>query len=67
MEIHLPAGTTISGWDGVAKTRMAIERIEPDRLPVDPPLIGAKSYYQLFFGTPMGGVPSNPILVTLPN
>jgi hypothetical protein len=67
LEVRLPAGTSIIGWDGVPKTRMAIERIEPDRLPVDPPLIGAPSYFQLFFGTPMGGVPSNPILVTLPN
>jgi RHS repeat-associated protein len=67
VDIHLPAGTSIIGWDGVPKTRMAIERIEPDRLPVDPPPVGAKSYYQLFFGTPMGGMPSNPILVTLPN
>lgn len=67
VEVRLLAGTSIIGWDGVPKTRMAIERIEPDRLPVDPPLQGAKSYYQLFFGTPMGGVPSHPVYVTLPN
>lgn len=67
LEVRLPANTSIIGWDGVPKTRMAVERIEPDRLPVDPPLVGAKSFYQLFFGTPMGGVPSSPILVTLPN
>jgi len=67
VEVRLLAGTSIIGWDGVPKTRMAIERIEPDRLPVDPPLQGAKSFYQLFFGTPMGGVPSHPVYVTQPN
>ncbi|MCB1905459.1 MAG: IPT/TIG domain-containing protein [Gammaproteobacteria bacterium] len=67
LEVRLAPGTSIVGWDGVPKTRMAIERIEPDRLPVDPPLVGANSYFQLFFGTPMGGVPSSPVEVTLPN
>lgn len=67
LEIKIPAGTTIVGWDGVPKSRIAVERLDPDRLAVPPPPIKTKSVYQLYFGTPMGGLPSNPIPVTLPN
>jgi RHS repeat-associated protein len=67
LEIRLPAGVTITGWDGVVKTRIAVERIMPDKLPVTPPPVPIREAYQLYFGTPMGGVPSAPIPVTLPN
>jgi len=63
----LPAGVTITGWDGMLKTRIAIERIEQDKLPVPSPPGYTRSLFQLFFGTPMGGVPSAPLPVTLPN
>src|SRR6267378_6777741 len=63
----LPAGVTITGWDGILKTRIAIERILQDKLPVPPPPGRTRSLFQLFFGTPMGGVPSAPLPVTLPN
>lgn len=46
---------------------MAMERLTPDRLPVPPPPGPTRSLYQPFFGTPMGGLPSQPIPVTLPN
>ena len=65
--VVLPAGVTIRGWDGVLKTRIAVERIEPDKLPVALPPFAMKEAYQLYFGTPMGGLPSQPIPVTLPN
>jgi RHS repeat-associated protein len=65
--VVLPAGVTIRGWDGVLKTRIAVERIEPDKLPVASPPFPMKEAYQLYFGTPMGGIPSSPIPVTLPN
>jgi hypothetical protein len=60
-------GVTITGWDGTPKTQVALERLSPDRLPVPPPPGETLSLYQLFFGTPMGGVPSAPLPVTLPN
>lgn len=61
LEIKLPAGVTITGWDGVKKTRIAVECLEMDKLPVAPPPPHAASAYQLYFGTPMGGIPSAPI------
>src|SRR5205823_14675179 len=63
----LRAGVTITGWDGTPKTKVAIERIPRDRLPVPPRPGRTRSLFQLFFGTPMGGVPSAPLPVTLPN
>jgi RHS repeat-associated protein len=65
--ITLPAGAAITGWDGTVKTRVAIERLSPDALPVPPPPGPTRSLYQLFFGTPMGGLPSVPLPLTLPN
>lgn len=65
--VTLPAGVSITGWDGVKKTRIAVQRIEPNQLPVASPPFAMKEAYQLYFGTPMGGIPSAPILVTLPN
>jgi RHS repeat-associated protein len=63
----VPAGVTIIGWNGEPKTQMAIERLSPDQLPVPPPPGPTRSVYQPSFGTPMGGLPSAPIPVTLPN
>lgn len=67
LEITLPAGVSIIGWDGVPKSRIAVERIPVDKLPVPLPPVPIKESYQLYFGTPMGGIPSQPIPVTLPN
>jgi RHS repeat-associated protein len=67
LAIKLPAGVTITGWDGVLKSRIAVERIMPDQLPVSAPPFSMREAYQLYFGTPMGGIPSQPIPVTLPN
>ena len=65
--ITMPAGVSIVGWDGVRKTRVAVQKIDPDKLPVGAPPFPMKEAYQLYFGTPMGGIPSAPIPVTLPN
>jgi RHS repeat-associated protein len=68
--VTLPAGVTITGWDGVVKTKVAIEKLPPDRLPAPPmemPGEITRSFYQIFFGTPIGGVPSAPLPITGPN
>jgi hypothetical protein len=49
------------------KTQVALERLSPDALPVPPPPFATEALYQIFFGTPMGGVPSAPLPVTVPN
>jgi len=67
LSITLPAGVTITGWDGVRKTQIALDRLSPDRLPVPPPPGPTRSLYRVHFGTPMGGLPSAPLPVTLPN
>ena len=38
-----------------------MERREPEHLPVPSPPIATRSVYQLYFGTPMGGIPSAPV------
>jgi RHS repeat-associated protein len=65
--VTLPAGVTITGWDGAVKTHIALERLSPEALPVPPPPGVTRSLYQVFFGTPMGGLPSAPLPVTVPN
>jgi hypothetical protein len=73
LSVRVPAGVTIQGWDGVIKSRMAVERVAPDKLPTEAAPNGAKSYYRISFGTPMGGVPLNSgsgpaaVFVTAPN
>ena len=73
LSLRIPAGVTIEGWDGVVKSRVAIERVAPDKLPTEPAPNGARSYYRISFGTPMGGVPMNSgsgpaaVFVTAPN
>jgi hypothetical protein len=73
LSVRVPAGVTIQGWDGVVKSRMAIERVAPDKLPTEAAPNGARSYYRISFGTPMGGVPLNSgsgpaaVFVTAPN
>lgn len=65
--VTIPAGASIIGWDGVPKSRIAVEKIDMDKTGVPTPPVPMKEVYQLFFGTPMGGIPSEPIPVTLPN
>ncbi len=67
LEIVLPAGAEIVGWDGVKKTQIAVEKRDISELPVVAPPVPTGTAYQLYFGTPMGGVPSKPIPISLPN
>ena len=65
--LTLPAGVTITGWDGAPKRRIAVGMLTADTLPVPPPDFPARTFYQVFFGTPMGGLPSQPLPISLPN
>jgi RHS repeat-associated protein len=66
-ELTLPAGVTITGWDGTPKRQIAVGRLTAEGLPVPPPDFPARSFYQVFFGTPMGGIPSKPLPIAIPN
>lgn len=65
--LTLPAGVTITGWDGAPKRQIAVGLLTADALPVPPPHFPAHSFYQVFFGTAMGGLPSQPLPIALPN
>ena len=42
VQFTIPAGVTIIGWGGVPKSRMAMERILPEKLPVPQPPVPIK-------------------------
>jgi RHS repeat-associated protein len=65
--LTLPAGVAIVGWDGSLKQQIAVGRLTLDGLPVPPPDFPTGALYQVFFGTPMGGLPSQPLPIALPN
>jgi len=67
VSITLPAGATVTGWDGVVKNKIAIIKLSPDALPMPPPPGPTRSLYQFNFGTSTGGIPSVPLPITLPN
>lgn len=65
----IPAGTTITGWDGQPNTKISITPVPVDRIPVIPPPadLHVKQTYMFNFGKPGGGYPSRPIPVLAPN
>ncbi|MBI5378840.1 MAG: hypothetical protein HZA23_01615, partial [Nitrospirae bacterium] len=68
-ELRIPPGAEILGWDGKPNERVTVMTLPADRLPI-PPLpkdIKAPRVFMFFFDKPGGGVPSEPIPVTLPN
>lgn len=67
VEVTLPKGVTIVGWDGLPKTKIALDRFTPDRLPMLPPPFPTRSLYRIHFGTPMGGIPNARLPIALPN
>ncbi|ULA64753.1 MAG: hypothetical protein LZF86_190046 [Nitrospira sp.] len=65
----IPAGTTITGWDGQPNVKVSVVPVPNDRLPI-PPLpanVPAKQVYMFNFGKPGGGFPSRPIPIIMPN
>ncbi|MGH7205793.1 MAG: DUF6531 domain-containing protein [Nitrospiraceae bacterium] len=68
-QMTIPAGATITGWDGQPNTQISIRRVPIDRTPL-PPLPGdlySPSVYMDYFGKQGGGTPSEPIPITFPN
>ena len=65
----IPAGTTITGWDGQPNVKVSITPVPVDRIPVTPPPthLQMKQTYLFNFGKPGGGYPSRPIPVLAPN
>ncbi|MBI4684009.1 MAG: PKD domain-containing protein [Nitrospirae bacterium] len=68
-EMKIPAGVTITGWDGQPNTKVSVSPVSIDRLPIKPPPDGvyATEIYMYYFFKPGGGYPSQPIPVKMPN
>ena len=68
-QMTIPAGVTITGWDGQPNTQVSIRRVPIDRVPL--PAFPADRYvpvlYMDYFGKQGGGIPSAPIPITFPN
>jgi YD repeat-containing protein len=68
-KITIPAGVSITGWDGQPNTQVAIRKVPLDRNPL-PPFPGDRvvsSLYMYSFGKQGGGTPSAPVPITYPN
>jgi RHS repeat-associated protein len=67
--LNIPAGTTITGWDGQPVTKINVRRVPVDRLPIRPlpSDIDMKSAYLFYFFREGGGTPTQPVPVTYPN
>jgi RHS repeat-associated protein len=68
-QMTIPAGATITGWDGQPNTQVSVRRVPIDRMPLPPAPLGfvGGALYIDYFGKPGGGTPSEPIPITLPN
>jgi RHS repeat-associated protein len=69
LEVRIPAGTTIIGWDGQPNTEIGVIAVPADRSGA-PPIPGgqfSKTIYAYTFGKVGGGTPSQPVPITYPN
>ena len=69
LEMRVPAGVTITGWDGQPNTQVSLRKVPLDRNPL-PPLPADRvvsSLYMYYFGKPGGGTPSAPVPIRFPN
>ncbi len=65
----IPAGVTITGWDGQPNTQVSIRKVTMDRSPL-PPFPAdrvAGSLFMYYFGKVGGGTPSQPVPIVFPN
>ncbi|MEK6617423.1 MAG: DUF6531 domain-containing protein, partial [Nitrospirota bacterium] len=68
-QMTIPAGATITGWDGQPNTKLSVRRLPLDQSPL-PPLPSdtvAAALYMDYFDKQGGGTPSEPIPITFPN
>jgi hypothetical protein len=68
LEVRIPAGTTIIGWDGQPNTEIGVIAVPADRSGA-PLLPGQRmrTIYAYTFGKVGGGTPSQPVPITYPN
>ena len=68
-EMRIPEGVQIIGWDGLPNEKVSVKQLPIDKLPVRPidRAMVARSVYMFYFGKQGGGIPDQPIPVTLPN
>ncbi len=67
--MRIPAGVTITGWDGQPNTQVSIRKVATDRNPIPPlpPGLYSPSAYMYYFGKQGGGTPSASVPITVPN
>ncbi len=68
-QMTIPAGVTITGWDGQPNRQVSVRRVATDRAPLPP--FPADRYsptlFMYYFGKQGGGTPSAPVPITYPN
>jgi len=69
LEVRIPAGTTIIGWDGQPNTEIGVIAVPADRSGAPPIPAGqfSRTIYAYTFGKVGGGTPSQPVPITYPN
>jgi len=68
-QMRIPAGATITGWDGQVNTQISVRAVPMDRtpLPMFPDDRYSVTLFMDYFGKPGGGTASEPIPITYPN
>ena len=69
MELKIPAGVNIIGWDGKRNEKISMRNVPPDRLPLKPlpNNTNARSVYMFHFDKVGGGTADRPIPFRAPN
>jgi len=69
LQVRIPAGVTITGWDGQPNTEIGVVAVPVDRSGAPPIPVGqfSKTIYAYTFGKVGGGTPSQPVPIFYPN